>query len=364
MSVRAGGEARRGHRLGAGRAVASRPSTAGAPGLRRPARPIAGRCTPASPSSPHHSPGRTGRGARGHPRGDRSGAVRCASPSRHRPNSTVRPPSGPPGGTVARAKRTDRAEARRRYRAAMAEAGTRRSGSRPGSTPRRRPDRRDPRLRRRSTTGSASGPAPMQRPGIAYAFRTAFRPADLRGDLRPCRASCATRPSGCRCCCQPCPWRLIPIFGATSLTVLFYQYFSGTAPLGTSFIAGFFAPRASYLLGGSSPSPRSASRRSRSSVRSARLLRPQRPGDRRGRARDILVQQILTNALFAGVPSGAFFAAAAAWYRRFLRLASPNRQAPGPARPASGPTARSRRSSAVPPDARPAPLDRDGVRRR
>ena len=44
-------------------------------------------------------------------------------------------------------------------------------------------------------------------------------------------------------------------------------------------------------------------------------------------AEDVLVQQILTNALFAGVPSGAFFAAAAAWYRRFLKLASPNRQA-------------------------------------
>jgi hypothetical protein len=229
---------------------------------------------------------------------------------------------------VARAKRTDRAEARRRYRAAMAEAGTpvsdldpdeddapaKPAGSR-GSTPAR-------------AGGSASGPAPMQRPGIGYAFRTAFRPADLRGDLKALPGLMK----------HPAFWGplllsaaavvAIPIFGATSLTVLFYQYFSGTAPLGTSFIAGFFAPRASYLLG-------AIIALASVGFQAIVFLGPfgngffdlQSTTTAAPVSKDILVQQILTNALFAGVPSGAFFAAAAAWYRRFLRLASPNRQA-------------------------------------
>jgi len=120
----------------------------------------------------------------------------------------------------------------------------------------------------------------------------------------------------------------IPIFGAASLTVLFYQYFSGTAPLGTSFIAGFFAPRASYLLGAIIALASVA-------FQAIVFLGPfgsgffdlQTQTTSAAVSKDVLVQQILTNALFAGVPSGAFFAAAAAWYRRFLKLASPNRQA-------------------------------------
>jgi len=228
---------------------------------------------------------------------------------------------------VARAKRTDRAEARRRYRAAMAEAGTPVSDLDPedDDAPAK------PAAARGSATArgsAAAGPAPMQRPGIAYAFRTAFRPADLRGDLKALPGLMK----------HPAFWgplllsalsvALIPIFGATSLTVLFYQYFSGTAPLGTSFIAGFFAPRASYLLG-------AIIALASVGFQAIAFLGPfgngffdlKDPVTGAAASRDILVQQILTNALFAGVPSGAFFAAAAAWYRRFLKLASPNRQA-------------------------------------
>ena len=110
--------------------------------------------------------------------------------------------------------------------------------------------------------------------------------------------------------------------------MLFYQYFSGTAPLGTSFIAGFFAPRASYLLG-------AIIALASVGFQAIVFLGPfgngffdlQTQTTAAPVSKDALVQSILTNALFAGVPSGAFFAAAAAWYRRFLRLASPNRQA-------------------------------------
>jgi hypothetical protein len=169
----------------------------------------------------------------------------------------------------------------------------------------------------------------MQRPGIAYAFRTAFRPADLRGDLKALPGLLKHPAFWGPLLLSAAAVAAIPIFGATSLTVLFYQYFSGTAPLGTSFIAGFFAPRASYLLG-------AIIALASVGFQAIVFLGPFGNGffdlqtQTTGAAavsKDILVQQILTNALFAGVPSGAFFAAAAAWYRRFLRLASPNRQA-------------------------------------
>jgi hypothetical protein len=211
----------------------------------------------------------------------------------------------------------------------MAEAGT--------PVPDLDPDEEDapakPSGSRGSTTAraggsAASGPAPMQRPGIGYAFRTAFRPADLRGDLKALPGLMKHPAFWGPLLLSAAAVAAIPIFGATSLTVLFYQYFSGTAPLGTSFISGFFAPRASYLLG-------AIIALASVGFQAIVFLGPfgngffdlQSTTTAAPVSKDILVQQILTNALFAGVPSGAFFAAAAAWYRRFLRLASPNRQA-------------------------------------
>jgi hypothetical protein len=227
---------------------------------------------------------------------------------------------------VARAKRTDRAEARRRYRAAMAEAAPADPDDElpaDEAAPARPAKPSAP----RSAGSGASSPAQMQRPGIGYAFRAAFRPADFRSDLR-------ALPTLVR---HPAFWvplllsalsvALIPIVGVTSLTLLFYQYFSGTAPLGTSFISGFFAPRASYLLGGLIALASVLFQAIAFLGPFGGLFDLKDPATGQQVAKDVLTQQILTNALFAGVPSGAFFAAAAAWYRRFLRLASPNRQA-------------------------------------
>jgi len=229
---------------------------------------------------------------------------------------------------VARAKRTERAEARRRYRASLAET----ADSDPDlddPTDSASPAAAAPRASgtSRSSGSGASQPAQMQRPGIAYAFRAAFRPADFRSDLR-------ALPTLVR---HPAFWvplllsalsvALIPLVGVTSLTLLFYQYFSGTAPLGTSFISGFFAPRASYLLGGLIALASVGFQAIAFLGPFGGLFNMNDPATGAPIAKDVLVQQILTNALFAGVPSGAFFAAAAAWYRRFLKLASPNRQA-------------------------------------
>src|SRR3954449_6451856 len=90
----------------------------------------------------------------------------------------TRPPACPdhPGGTVARAKRTERAEARRRYRSATTSqpdavldaAVPAPSGTKDGPT----------------RTADAKAAAPPARPGIARAFRESFPPVDIRGDLR------------------------------------------------------------------------------------------------------------------------------------------------------------------------------------
>ena len=123
----------------------------------------------------------------------------------------------------------------------------------------------------------------------------------------------------------------IPIFGLTPLTSTFYQYFSYTAPLGTSFIAGFFASRASYLVGGlvAFGSFLFQLIAFNTGAFTAALGGAH---DASGAPIDptVVAAGILNQALFVGVPAGAFFAAAAAWYRRFLRRANPNRQAPPP----------------------------------
>jgi hypothetical protein len=51
--------------------------------------------------------------------------------------------------------------------------------------------------------------------------------------------------------------------------------------------------------------------------------------------RDQLMSSILLDAIVTGVPYSGLFAAAAAWYRRFLRAAGPRGQArpPGGKRP-------------------------------
>ena len=71
-----------------------------------------------------------------------------------------------------RAKRTNRAEARRRYRASIGEPLDDETF-----------DEAEPKAAGRSSAPKAAGPA-QERPSLAYAFRSAFRPPNLREDLR------------------------------------------------------------------------------------------------------------------------------------------------------------------------------------
>ena len=141
---------------------------------------------------------------------------------------------------MARAKRTTRAEARRRYRAehgllddtnldeesAEADAPAARQGA------------------------SRTAPDGTGRIGIFSAVRLAFRPLDAPGDFRALP----------RLVTHKALW--LPVLltigaavltgisqGADVLSQFAFQYFVVTPAIGGVFIAGFLAPRASWLLG-------------------------------------------------------------------------------------------------------------------
>jgi hypothetical protein len=152
---------------------------------------------------------------------------------------------------VARAKRTDRAEARRRYRA---ELGTRDAtdvestdGEEPGAVDarRRQPSRAAPTVSR-----AASGP-PRQ-PGLLGGLRSALQPANVREDIAAVPKLLRTN------------WllwipfalvfgagvvALIPSLGAYQIPAFLVQTFVFPPPLIGPFLAGLLAPRAGWLFG-------------------------------------------------------------------------------------------------------------------
>ena len=212
---------------------------------------------------------------------------------------------------MARAKRTARADARRRHRAEQAPIET--TFDEAG----------DAEPAQRAQVAAARQPAPDVPRGIAAAFREAFHPLDLRADLR-------TFPTTAR---NKALW--IPILLTLVSTALFiarpptsandpaglvttflFQYFIVTPGIGAAFIAGFLAPRASWLLGAIV------------GVVSAVCYSflglggyiPVAAGAPKPVAQDVVLA-----AFTIGPILGAFFASAAAWYRRFLYLNNPNR---------------------------------------
>jgi drug/metabolite transporter (DMT)-like permease len=225
---------------------------------------------------------------------------------------------------VARAKRTDRdrAEARRRYRASLADpletddldtdetAGSTATSTRAAASPGR----------------SAPQAGAATRPSILGAFRTSFRPVDWRGDLRALPQLLRTKAFLVPVILSGASVAALPLVGVNALTSAFYQYFSFTAPLGTAFLAGFLAPRASWLIGMLAALASVGFQVVAFSVGPfAGIFDPRAAGDP---SRQESMALIVNQALVVGVPSAALFAAAAAWYKRFLGRANPNRGRP------------------------------------
>ena len=237
---------------------------------------------------------------------------------------------------MARAKRTDRTEARRRHRSEQAAvtggAAVATAGELPADAVRSSATARP--------TGQAVQP---ERPSVTAALRGAFRPVDIKGDLRalprllihwsfwgPALATIAStivyiavaQGQSAATAAQDQSWVLVNL--AFQMFV-----FPLPAPAGTAFIAGFGAPRASWLIGMILGVLAAACFAIVLYSVSASLTSPNSPID---------AQSLALQGFLVGPVGSALFAAAAAWYRRFLNLASPNRQQRRnqPARPQQG----------------------------
>jgi len=231
---------------------------------------------------------------------------------------------------VARAKRTDRADARRRSRAALAglaidgdteSEASDADGDRSPAVRAAGPDR---------ARSAATGSAPPPRPGLGDAFRSSFRPLDLRGDLRALPQILKHWSLWVPIILAGLSVALVPFMGPASIAGVFFGYFSGGAPFGTAFVAGLFAPRASYLVGGL------AALASAGFLALAFAVGPF-GGTLEGAVDPVTKQPIsvaamktllLNDALTAGVPLAVIVASLGAWYRRFLNRANPNRRRP------------------------------------
>jgi hypothetical protein len=233
---------------------------------------------------------------------------------------------------VARAKRTDRAEARRRYRATLSDTTL--------------PDLEGDDLaddaetsqavpnRLKSRPAAAPAPAAPARASIGTAFRTSFRPLDVRGDLRALPRLILHRSVWLPVLLTVASTVFYLVAPGNVVSLLAFQYFVYTPPVAAIFLAGFLAPRASYLTGfiaglvGAIAFAISASAAFSQVTAGSTPLPP-------------TALQDAIAASFVGSPlAGLFFGGAAGWYRRFLALANPNR---GAGRPGSKPPDRNRR---------------------
>lgn len=224
---------------------------------------------------------------------------------------------------MARAKRTDRTEARRRHRAELAALAE----TEPGTE-----------TRTASSSQQTSGQTPPPaKPSIMASFRLAYRPLRLRDDLKSLplvvtnwgflaamgataaigawfvlsyNDGMAAIPVG-----QATQAQLEQVVGANSI-----PYFLGTMALQPppaigAFLIGFTAKRASWLGGLIYGIFVTALAIVVLQTQAGRLLTGDQPMD------------ALVVGHAAWSPLGAaLFAAAAAWYRRFLDLANPNRR--------------------------------------
>ncbi len=234
---------------------------------------------------------------------------------------------------MARAKRTDRAEARRRYRAEMAGTeGFEEEGVDGESTPEGTPSAG------RARPASKPASNPPGRLGIGAAFRQSIHPIDVRGDLTALPKLVTNKALWLPVLLTLGATILVLTTGtANFVTAMLYTYFVQSPAIGGVFLAGFLAPRASWLLGVIVGLVSAV-------CYSAIIL-----SGTLGVASAAATQEVIVAAFFLSPVMGGLFAAGAAWYRRFLQLSNPNRgrQAAAKRGGGSGSDGRSRSSGAA-----------------
>lgn len=219
---------------------------------------------------------------------------------------------------MARAKHTDRSEARRRYRQTTNEAVEGEilepEAADLDSTEPRRPAR------------AAAQPGRPERPSFLGSFRAAYHPARVRDDLRALPSLLRSRAflgALLLVLAGGVAVAALPNYTGTRFALEFLVW-PGQA-LAPQLVAGFFAPRASYLLG-----------LIIGLVQGLVFM-----GVMAGVGPTIglpitseLMGTLLGLSFVTGPISGLLFAAAAAWYRRFLSLSSPSRRGAAGRQPA------------------------------
>ena len=231
---------------------------------------------------------------------------------------------------MARAKRTDRTDARRRYRAEQAALVTDELEADAEGEP-----------AGRSTAGTKTAPAtPAPRPSIMAAVRGAYRPLDMVGDLRSLpqvvtnigflgavgltilagawfvlayNDGMAAIPVG-----TATPEQLQAVVGANTIPLFLGQMaFLTPPPAVGAFLIGFTAKRASWLGGFIYGCIVVIVAAVILQTPAGRILTQDQP--------DAAQSLIVGHAAFSPL-GAALFAALLAWYRRFLDLANPNRR--------------------------------------
>ena len=211
---------------------------------------------------------------------------------------------------MARAKSTARAEARRRYRAAEDDGssmdGTEDVPSTPGAG--------------RTAAHVGTGSAAPGRIGMRAAFTQAIRPLNVREDL----AALPWIATHSKALWLPLLITVtsaiaaIAVGGTNVITAFLFAYFVQTPAIGGVFIAGFLAPRASWLLGVIIGLVAAIGYSIYIVIAAGRVAVVDAPPPS-------VIQETILSALILSPILGGFFAAGAAWYRRFLALSSPNR---------------------------------------
>jgi hypothetical protein len=207
---------------------------------------------------------------------------------------------------VARAKRTERAAARRRYRAA----------TEPELLEAEEEEREAP-APRRAAQPVRSGSDGV-RMGIGAALRASIHPLNVREDLAALPSLVTHRSL----------WLPILVTIASTVAVVategkdvvtpfLFAYFVQTPALGGVFLAGFLAPRASWLLGAIVGLVAAFGYVAVLSLVPG-AISPTAPGAGK-------IEEVALSAFVLSPVMGGLFAALAAWYRRFLSLTNPNR---------------------------------------
>ena len=228
---------------------------------------------------------------------------------------------------MARAKRTERADARRRYRAATTGAPDVDAAEMPAvpaaAVPRDQRDRRP--------SGSAPGAPPAQRQSFLTSLRAAAGPVDIRGDLRAVPSivlhSKAALIPGLIVVATTVAM-LVPALAANQFVAMAGNVILQPPPMIITFLAGMLAPRAAWLMGGLMGLLATVAYVVQYVVGADTLMTPLgftvtlTPTDKVG-----LTTGGIPNTLFTGLVFGIAVGAFAGFYRRFLNMSAPQRQA-------------------------------------